>query len=210
MTSAKDIAKAIFEQIHDGPTKGIRKIVAIAGPPASGKSTVSRELALLINSSGREAQVVPMDGFHLDNDALTAMKRLHRKGAPDTFDVLGFRKLMAQLATEPKVAYPVFDRALDVSIPKGGTVRPSCDTVLVEGNYLLLDAPDWRDLREMWDYSVWLNVPESELRRRLVRRWLDHGLSEEQAIARAEENDLANARAVNQASFPPDMTINVL
>jgi fructokinase len=210
MTSAKDIAKSIFEQIHDVPTRGIRKMVAIAGPPASGKSTVSQELALLINSSGQEAQVVPMDGFHLDNAVLTAAKRLHRKGAPDTFDVLGFSKLMAQLATEPKVAYPIFDRALDASIPKGGTVRPSCDTVLVEGNYLLFDAPVWRDLREVWDFSVCLKVPESELWRRLVRRWLDHGLSEEQAIARAEENDLANARAVIQASFLPDMTIDAL
>ena len=56
-----------------------RKLIAIAGAPGSGKSTLAEELA---HQLGPTAAVMPMDGFHLDNDALHAMDLFHRKGAP--------------------------------------------------------------------------------------------------------------------------------
>lgn len=73
---------------------GKRRLVAIAGPPASGKSTLACELAQAHPSFA----LVPMDGFHLDNATLKARNRLDRKGAPDTFVCGGFLGLVTRSA----------------------------------------------------------------------------------------------------------------
>ena len=140
-----------------------------------------------------------MDGFHLDNRILRARGLLDRKGAPETFDICGLLKLVARLRDEDEVIFPVFDRSLDAAIAGAGVVHDKCKLVVVEGNYLLLDAPRWRDLSSYWDVSVYLKVPDEELRRRLIDRWLAHGLSFDNAVRRAEGNDLLNAKMVSVA-----------
>jgi pantothenate kinase len=81
-------------------------------------------------------------------------------------------------------------------VPNGGILPEATELLIIEGNYLLLDKPGWRDLREFWDASIWLDVPTDMLRRRLVQRWIDHGLSDLDARLRAEQNDLVNANLV--------------
>ncbi|MBO9396671.1 nucleoside/nucleotide kinase family protein [Shimia sp. R9_2] len=196
---------ALVAAIAAAPRKGARRVVAVAGAPASGKSTLAEEIAARLSDTGSAAQVVPMDGFHMDNQDLVDLGLLARKGAPNTFDSEGFVALAGQLSQGGVLAYPTFDRARDVTIPGGGAVSAQCDTVVVEGNYLLFDAPVWRALSDIWDVSVFLSVPEEELRRRLVERWLTHGLSQEQAVQRAEENDLTNARLVQSQRLRADI-----
>ena len=78
---------------------------------------------------------------------------------------------------------------------------------IVEGNYLLLDEPGWRDLARHFDMTVFLEVPERELERRLVQRWLDHGHDAQAARARAQANDIPNARRVAAGSRPADLVL---
>lgn len=189
--------------IRSLPFTGRRRLVALAGPPASGKSTLAEELA----AQNPAFRVVPMDGFHLDNAVLDARGLRDRKGAPETFDAIGFLHLIRRLRSEAEVIIPAFDRALDRSINGAAVVGPEIETVIVEGNYLLLDAPVWRDLAQLWDYSVQLDVPEQVLRARLIERWLSHGFSEAEARAKAEANDLPNAAVVRERTLPADLTI---
>ena len=63
-----------------------RRLVAVVGPPASGKSTVAEALAKRLTDQVEEAVVVPMDGFHLDDRLLQKDGTQNRKGAPNTFD----------------------------------------------------------------------------------------------------------------------------
>lgn len=179
-----------------------RRLIAMAGPPAGGKSTMAEALTQRLNSDGRSAALVPMDGFHLDNAVLVARGLLPRKGAPETFDADGFVALIARLAERRDVAVPVFDRARDIAIAGAAIVPAACDYVVVEGNYLLFDADPWRDLAPLWDLSVFLTVPMPVLRDRLVARWRDHGLDETAALARAEGNDLPNARRILTDRLP--------
>lgn len=58
-----------------------RFLVALAGPPAAGKSTLAAEL---VTALGQGAKAVPMDGFHYDDAVLIARGARARKGAPDT------------------------------------------------------------------------------------------------------------------------------
>jgi len=194
-----DLAIQIAAQ-NDGKS---RRMIAIAGAPGSGKSTIVETLRKCIPHSA----VVPMDGFHLDNDTLTAKGRLHRKGAPDTFDTAEMLRVLRKVAAGGAVSVPIFDRTADAVVPDGALIATEAQIILVEGNYLLLDAPGWCEMHEMWDLTVLLDVPEAELRRRLVQRWTDHDLPLKQAQDRAASNDLPNAQTVMAQSIEPDIRV---
>lgn len=189
--------------LNAAPFIGKRRLVALVGAPASGKSTLAEALA----ERDQRIQVVPMDGFHLDNTVLSARGILHRKGAPQTFDVAGFLHLVERLRTEDDVIFPLFDRSRDLSIAGVGAIRPGTQTVIVEGNYLMLDQPHWRDLARLWDLSVRIDVPFQVLRQRLRQRWADYGYGQAEAAEKANTNDLPNARLVHENSLQCDVVI---
>lgn len=182
-----------------------RYLVGIAGAPGSGKSTLAAELATAL---GAGAAVLPMDGFHLDNARLMARGLFERKGAPETFDVDGFIDLLARVRAGGAHTAPTFDRATDRVIPGGEVISESARIIIVEGNYLLLDAPGWRRVRDLLDLTILLDEPDAVLEQRLVARWLEYGLTPEAAAERARRNDLANARIVREMSRRPDIIVS--
>jgi pantothenate kinase len=187
-----------------------RIIIAIAGPPASGKSSLSEELQRAINNQYGEnvCSVVPMDGFHLDNAVLDKLGLRHVKGAPQTFDANGFVRLIKQLKEAPgDIAVPIFDRHIDRAIANGAVVRPQHKIILTEGNYLLLGSQPWLELRKCFNFTIFINPGLQILESRLVERWLQHGLPPETARARAMSNDIPNARLVIEKSGEADMKL---
>lgn len=181
-----------------------RSLVAIAGAPGAGKSTLA---AALVDRLGPEAALVPMDGFHLDNAILDARGRRFAKGSPDTFDVAGFEAALQRLKAGGEVIVPVFDRYIDVSRGSARVVPPEARIIVAEGNYLLLRDAPWDRLHGLWDLTVFLDVPLAELERRLIARWLHHGLSDGDARRRANDNDIPNARRVIDGSLAADVVI---
>jgi fructokinase len=182
-----------------------RVIVAIAGAPGSGKSTFVEKLKNSLDS----AVVVPMDGFHLDNVTLQALNLIPRKGSPESFDVDGYISLLSRIKeNKGSVFAPTFDRKMDLSRAGAIEIPSHAKVVLTEGNYLLLDQEPWSSLKDIFDLSVYLDVPSEILHERLIQRWLDHGLSFDDAVIRAESNDLINASLVSNHSTNSDFRIN--
>ena len=195
---------------------GQRTLIGIAGAPASGKSTLAEQLASQLNESipaaagmsGTEgpAIVVPMDGFHMDNRILEKRGDLARKGAPHTFDVVGLQQLLGRLReSETSALAPSFDRLNDLSRNAAIVVEEHHSVVLVEGNYLLLNEPIWKELPALFHATVFVSVSESILRQRLLQRWAHYGLDPVEAENRAEQNDLPNARLVCSHSVDADI-----
>ena len=185
---------------------GGRVMVAVAGPPAAGKSTVSEAIAERL---GPSAAILPMDGFHLDNSILDARGLRPRKGAPATFDVAGFAATLARVrSNKGTVIVPTFDRHLDLARAGAREITPQHRTIIVEGNYLLLEEPPWPTIARTYDLTVFLHVPETVVEARILARWRRHGLDERAARTRALENDVPNASLVLRASRPSDLTLD--
>lgn len=194
MSDLTDRVAAVVARLPE--RAGARRLVALAGPPATGKSTIADALRAALVARGANAVVVPMDGYHLDNRILSERGLLSRKGAPETFDAHGFIAMIRRLKAGEETFVPVFDRTRDIAIAGAGLIPATADTIIVEGNYLMFDEAPWRDLAPLWDAALFLDASEAVLRERLVQRWRDHGLGDQAAVARAEENDLPNARRI--------------
>ena len=148
-----------------------------------------------------------MDGFHYDDAVLLARGARDRKGAPETFDVQGFLHLLRRLRSEDEVAIPLFDRDLEISRAGADIVGPGDRLLVIEGNYLLLNAAPWPEVAPLVDLTVWIDVPEAELERRLLARWAHYGKSPEEARAWIDGNDMPNIRRVTQGSRAADVVL---
>ncbi|MFC3852174.1 uridine kinase [Salinispirillum marinum] len=212
MMSVNAKVAKVVQLVESRLIPGQRLMLAIAGPPGSGKSTLADVVVHHLNSRqdpAYAAALLPMDGFHLDNHILREYGLLNRKGAPNTFDAPGLLSLLKQVRQQTgTLYYPLFDREQDRSLPKAGTLRRDIPIVIVEGNYLLLDAPVWREISQCFDATVFLHTPLPVLKERLLNRWIGFGFSAQDAELKAQDNDLLNAELVIQDSIHADLTLD--
>jgi pantothenate kinase len=173
-----------------------RTIIGIIGKPGGGKSTLSKYL--LKGMDPTLVSVVPMDGFHLSNKVLKNLGRADRKGAPDTFDVFGFKTLIERIKSDSvnPIYYPIFDRSIEESIAAQGVVYPSTRIVIVEGNYLMHNKDGWQEISPLLDQS-WYAFLDEDLRiSRLISRHIAFGKDPESAKAWAKGSDQINAELI--------------
>ena len=187
--------------------KDERLIVGIAGEPGAGKSTIA---ALLVTALGPSAALLPMDGYHLPQSRLRELGRRERMGAPDTFDVSGFIEAVRRVRNSGGTRHAAdFDRAIEEPVPDALTFEPELRTIVVEGNYLLLDDGGWRGVLPLLDVSFFVDVEPGIRQRRLIERHVRFGKSPEDARAWALGPDESNARAIRATAARADHVIKI-
>ncbi|KAK0756293.1 hypothetical protein N5P37_011208 [Trichoderma harzianum] len=198
-----------------------RVIVALAGPPGSGKSTIAAEVVSRLNRPGSLpiAVVLPMDGFHLSRATLDTMpnraEAYARRGAPWTFDAAGVVRLVEELsesrfgAHKKTIIAPSFDHAIKDPVQGGITLGQEIQFVLLEGNYLLLDEEPWNKIRELVDETWFVDVDPALAAERIAKRHIQSGieLSWNGALSRARDNDLLNGDQIRDKLLTPDVKI---
>jgi pantothenate kinase len=187
---------------------GPRQLLGIAGAPGAGKSTLAERI---VEAVGPAARLVPMDGFHLAQAELHRLGRAERKGAIDTFDANGYVSMLRRLRRlEPTAVYaPAFRRDLEEPVAGSIEVPPSVRLVVTEGNYLLVTATPWDEVRHML-HETWFLDLDAELRlRRLTARHQAYGRSAEQARAWATGTDETNAALVAGTAHRADLVVRL-
>lgn len=187
--------------------RGRRVLIGIVGAPGAGKSWTSERLA---EALGASAVVVPMDGFHLAQVELERLGRADRKGAPDTFDVGGLAALLRRIREEADaVVYaPAFVRAIEEPIAGAIPVPPDAGIVLVEGNYLHLDA--WAAVGACLDEVWFLEVPDGLRADRLHARHESFGRTPEAARDWVASVDEPNAVSIAAQRGRADLVVRLL
>jgi pantothenate kinase len=183
------------------------RVLGIAGPPGSGKSTLTEAL---LAHFGDRARVLPMDGFHLADEELARRGALQRKGAPDTFDAAGFVVALERVCgRRDEVLVPRFDRQMEAAIAGAICIEPDVELVVTEGNYLLLDEPPWSSIAPLLDESWLLRLDDTVRVDRLVARHVVHGRSPDEARRWVSTVDEPNAVLVARHSSRPDVVLDL-
>ncbi len=222
------VAPSEIQRVHDPLVQRMaraaehrrRCIVVLAGPPGAGKSTiasiwVARAVALDLPPP---FQSLSMDGFHLPNrvlDARTAtapdgtlvpLRRL--KGVPESYDLEALSQAFQRLRDATPFRWPVYDRTIHDPVAGALAVMPQ-GVVIVEGNFLLLDEPGFRELRPLADLAVFVACGEEVTRSRVRARFREGGREAADARRHLEEVDVPNWRRVMGCRAAADVVLEV-
>lgn len=190
----------------DATQDGQRHFVFLVAPPGAGKTTLTLVLEQYL---GGRLQALGIDGFHhpqaVLNDSLVERAGVQVpmasiKGAPETFDAAALLDTVARArrSSLDRIGWPRYDRTIH-------DVRPDALVLtgthfLLEGNWLLLDDPAWRPLRDLADRIVFIDAPEPLLRERLVARKMAGGLTATAAERFYDASDGPNVHRVLRQS----------
>ena len=211
MSSARVLESLAVDAIALGESAP-RAVLGIAGNPGAGKSTLATALMRAIEErrGAGWAAHVPMDGFHLADVQLTRLGMADRKGAPETFDAAGYAHLLERVRqdTDGDVYAPGFDRNLEQPLAAAVVVPSSARLVVTEGNYLLLNRPEWRRARQAMDRVWFVVVADDRIRiDRLVARHVEFGKRPDAARAWVNDVDQRNAELVSSTAARADRVV---
>uniref|UniRef100_A0A914QK41 Phosphoribulokinase/uridine kinase domain-containing protein n=1 Tax=Panagrolaimus davidi TaxID=227884 RepID=A0A914QK41_9BILA len=196
-------------------SNGNRILIGIAGPPGSGKTTTAKNVCDKLNQKqGAEiAVVMPMDGFHFTRNELSKMENpeylFKRRGAPFTFNSKALLGKVKELkSSKTLVTAPSFDHSIKDPKENDTQIPSTIKIVILEGNYLLLKDPIWCEISKELNQK-WLIIADWEIiKERLIQRHLNAGICSnfDEALKRANENDIPNGKYIIENSVKPDFT----
>ena len=194
---------------------GRRAVLGITGAPGAGKTTLAQELVAALRTAPPPGLTpewvahVPMDGFHLADVELDRLGRRERKGAPDTFDPLGYAALLRRLRDDAdEIVYaPAFERTLEQPVAGAVGVPRATRLVVTEGNYLLLTTDGWSGVRPMIDEVWYVDLEQADRLRRLADRHVRFGKDPSAAVAWATGSDERNAKIIAATRPGADLVV---
>ena len=173
----------INRKIKDTETSEQKKypfIIGVAGSVASGKSTFSRILELLLKKSlkGFNIKLLTTDGFLYPNSVLEKNNLMEKKGFPESYDIDSFYKFLSSVKAGVSKTYaPIYSHNLYDIIPDEKLEIIDPDVVIIEGINVLQSAKskDKKTILEVQDFlnfSIYLDADERYLRQWYIDRFL--------------------------------------
>jgi type I pantothenate kinase len=156
-------------------------VVAVAGSVAVGKSTTARLLQTLLaaDPGAPRVDLVTTDGVLHPNTVLESRGMLSRKGFPESYDRRALVRFLAEVKSgRAQVDAPVYSHQSYDIVPDARQVVDRPDVLVLEGLNVLQagrradgTAPEVF-LSDFFDFSVYVDAAESDIRQWYVDRFL--------------------------------------
>lgn len=198
------------------------RVVMIAGPSSSGKTTSSKRLSIELLSHGISPIPIEMDNFFVDRE----LTPRDEKGDYDfeTVDALNiplFRDCMRRLIAGEEVRLPKFDFVTGKSVP-GEVIRLKENQILIVEGIHGLNPVMQENLNPENIFRIFVSpmtqvnmdrynrvsVLDVRLIRRIVRDFRDRGYSAQETIARWEKVRDGERKYINPYQNLADVLIN--
>jgi type I pantothenate kinase len=156
-------------------------VIAVAGSVAVGKSTTARLLQTLLaaDPGAPRVDLVTTDGFLHPNAVLEARGMLSRKGFPESYDRRALVRFLAEVKSgRAQVDAPVYSHQSYDIVPGARQVVDRPDILVLEGLNVLQagrrtdGTPPEVFLSDFFDFSVYVDAAESDIRQWYVDRFL--------------------------------------
>jgi type I pantothenate kinase len=156
------------------PSAKVPFVIGLAGSVAVGKSTTARVLQALLRRwpDHPSVDLVTTDGFLHPNAVLEARGIMSRKGFPESYDTRRLVAFMADLkAGRDEVLAPVYSHDRYDVVPDEAQVVRHPDIVIVEG-VNVLQSGEALSVSDFFDFSIYVDADEDDIRRWYVERFL--------------------------------------
>lgn len=183
-------------------------LIAIAGPPAVGKSSLAEKMVGDLKDKGYKTQFCPMDGFHMTNDELKKIHLRDVKGRIDTFKADKFFEAVLNLKAKESFWWPIFSRTKDNPISKGSFISGKEDVFVLEGNYLFNQSEPWASAAKNFQLRIFIDLPDKILRERLLIRHKKSGFSMSVIKEKIDNVDLHNAALIRETKSEANIIFN--
>ncbi|KAL4920843.1 P-loop containing nucleoside triphosphate hydrolase protein [Aspergillus aurantiobrunneus] len=206
------VARALqIRQHHQSTTPPSKRvIIALTGPPGSGKSTIAATVVARLNALGTPsfAIALSMDGFHYPKTYLDGLPNREeayaRRSAHWTFDSAGVLHLVKALHLSETnerevIEAPHFDHGFGDPV----------SVVILEGNYLAYDLAPWSEIVNYVDDTWFVEVDIGVMKQRIAKRHLQSGIERtwDDATRRAESNDVLNGVEIQRNLIQPAVIV---
>ncbi len=168
-------------------------VVGIAGGTASGKTTLTRQLASRL---GKDVTVIEHDSYYRAYHELSFEERTKLNyDHPDIYETELLVEHLTALRRGETVEVPVYDYSIYDRSDKTVTVAPA-PVVVVEGILILADAA----LREQMDIKIFVDA-EADVR--ILRRALRDGRERGRSLESVAAQYLATVKPMHEAFVEP-------
>ena len=195
-----------------------RGIVGIAAPCGAGKTLLLCWLAATAHALDlQQFAFAALDGYHLPNAVLDSRSGVDSqgnrvplrllKGTPPTYDTDSFlADLRALKSSRQELHLPMYSRQLHEPMVGQIKVGPEVEWVFVEGNFLFLDTPPWRLVRQLLDRKIYLDASDDILRGRLRLRHAAGGRDAQWSEAHFRRTDGPNINLIRAHAHFADVS----
>jgi uridine kinase len=150
------LAEAVGAVTTAHPTR-----VAVDGPPAAGKTTLSDELAVVLRAQGREVIRASIDDFLLPRSLRYRRGEYSAEACyHDTFDFEALHRVLLDPlgpSGDRKFQPAVYDRSTDSALSQAVTTAAADAVLLFDGVFLLRP-----ELIDRWDLRIFVSAPFEE------------------------------------------------
>ncbi|PPJ57145.1 hypothetical protein CBER1_08467 [Cercospora berteroae] len=201
----------VHPNIAERKLRSRRCLVALAGGPGSGKSTIAASISAAVAERGVKCQAISIEGFMKPKKELND-NMMKRRGAIETFDgeaAVELLKKMRQLGPGHEIRAPTFDEDKGEPVPSSQTIEADSETVIFEGIYLLADQEPWKQMESLVDEKWFIHVRPELSRERVVGRRIDKGMHQdkEEAYKVYDESDGLNNDFIAKHRYHTDVII---